>query len=245
MATMKTPTTIRHPSLTSKAARDALDHVTGSIYDGDATIDNLASLYDGLAAVRANADPLKTREANAIAYKQRFDAAKEQAQTLLQSRVQAVVAYEAKLIADAHAKAGIDKRPPQADAIWQTLRGMNQKERDGAVLDAINRGDRVVIAAIVHSPSPLLTGSFTVPVEMTIEHYLSTHAPEQGEERENIETALTFLNNAAGAFRTTTEKMWDLAAEERAEEGSAAAKQAEAALQAAMQGARPAAAQTN
>src|SRR5690606_37866096 len=100
--------------------------------------------------------------------------------------------------------------------------------------------DRVVIASIVHSPSPLLTGTFTVPVETTIEHFLSLNAPELGEERENIETALTFLNNAAGAFRTTTEKMRDLAAEERAEAGSAAAKEAEAALQAAMRGAKPA-----
>lgn len=57
-----------------------------------------------------------------------------------------------------------------------------------------------------------------------------------GEELENIDTALTFLNNAASAFRTTTEKMRDLPAEERAEAGSAAAKKADAVLQAAMQG---------
>lgn len=93
------------------------------------------------------------------------------------------------------------------------------------------------------SPSPLLTGTFTVPVATTIEHFLSINAPELGEERENIETALTFLNNAAGAFRTTTEKMRDLAAEERAEEGAAATKQADATLQSAMWGARPAAVQ--
>jgi hypothetical protein len=81
-------TPIRHPSLSSKIARDALDHVTASIYDGVyATIDNLASLHDGLAAVRANADPMQTAEANAIAYKRRYDAANEQAQTFLQTRV--------------------------------------------------------------------------------------------------------------------------------------------------------------
>jgi demethoxyubiquinone hydroxylase (CLK1/Coq7/Cat5 family) len=101
----------------------------------------------------------------------------------------------------------------------------------------------VVIAAIKHSPSPLLTGTFTVPVETTIEHFLNEHTPEMSEELENIDTALTFLNNAASAFRTTTEKMRDLLAEERAEAGSAAAKQAEAVLQTAMQGVRPATAQ--
>lgn len=237
---MKAPTSIRHPSLSSKAARNALDHLSGSIYDSVfAAIDNLASLHDGLAAVRANADPTQTPEANAIAYKRKFDAAKEQAQKLLQARVVAVTDYEAKVIADAHAKAGIDRQPPQADAIWQTLRSMDQKDRDAAVLDAINRRDRVVIAAIARSPSPLLTGNFTVPVTTTIEHYLDTVAPEMREERENIDTALTFLNNAAAAFRTTTEKMRDLPAEKRAEEGTAAAKQADAALQAAMRGETP------
>lgn len=79
-----------------------------------------------------------------------------------------------------------------------------------------------------------------MPVKTTIEHFLNINAPELGEERENIETALTFLNNAAGAFRTTTEKMRDLAAEDRAEAGIAATKQADAALQAAMRGTRPA-----
>ena len=89
--------------------------------------------------------------------------------------------------------------------------------------DAINRGDRVVIAAIKHPPSPLRTGTFTVPVETTIEHFLNLHAPEMEEELENIDPALTFLNNAASAFRTTIEKIRDLPADERAESGSAAA----------------------
>lgn len=233
-------TIIRHPSLSSKAARAALDHLPDSIYHGVfASIDNLGSLYDGLAAVRVHADPTKTREHNASAYKQKYDAAKEQAQKLVQARVASIMDYESQLIADAHAKAGIDKRPPHADAIWQTLRSMDQKARDEAVLDAIKRGDRVVIASIVHSPSPLLTGTFTVPVKTTTEHFLNTHTPELHEERENVDTALTFLNNAAGAFRTTTEKMRDLAAEERAATGSAAAKKADAALDAAMRAVTP------
>ncbi|MBL8599765.1 MAG: hypothetical protein JNL14_18680 [Devosia sp.] len=234
-------TQIRHPSLSSKAARAALDHLPATIYSGVfATIDNLASLYDGLAAVRANADPTKTREHNASAYKQKFEAAKEQARNVLQDRVAALVDYEAKVIADAHAKAGIDKRPPHADAIWQALRSMDQDARDAAVLDAVNRGDRVVMASIVHSPTPLLTGNFTVPIKTSVEHFLDTHTPELHEERENIETALTFLNNAAGAFKTSTEKMRDLAAEERAATGAVAAKKADAALEAAMKGAAPA-----
>lgn len=89
----------------------------------------------------------------------------------------------------------------------------------------------MVIGAIVHSLSPLLTGTFTAPVETTIEQYLTQHTPELGEERENIETALSFLNLAAGAFPATTEKMRDLAAEDRAVQGTAAAKEADAALQ--------------
>lgn len=243
---MKTSTTIRHPSLSSAAAREALDHVSNPVYDGlFNTIDNLASLYDGLEAVRHNADPTQTAEANAIAYKRKYDGVKEQAQKLIDNRVAAIVAHEAKVVADANAKAGLDKRPPQADAVWATLRGMTQKDRDAAVLDAINRGDRVVIGAIVHSLSPLLTGTFTVPIETTVEHFLSMHAPELAEERENIETALNFLSNAAGAFKQTTEKMRDLAAEERAERGAAAAKEADAVLQSAMRGERPATAPVN
>ncbi|WP_417309850.1 hypothetical protein [Devosia sp.] len=243
---MATPTLIRHPSLSSKAARDALNHVSGGVYDGVlSTIDNLAALHDGLAAVRMHADPLQTPEANAMAYKKKFDSVKEQAEKLLHARVTALVQHEASVIADAQVKAGIDKRPPAADAIYQALRGMTQKERDAAVLEAINAGDRVVIAAIRHSPSPLLTGKFTVPVETTVEHYLNQHAPELHQEQENIESALHFLNLAAGGFWKSTGEMRDLAAEERAEQGSTAAKEADAALQAALQGSVPAAAQVD
>jgi hypothetical protein len=244
MASKNTP--IRHPSLSSKAARDALDHVSNPVFDGVfQTIDSLAALHDALAGVRANASPLQTPEANAIAYKKSFDSAQAQAKKLLEARMDSVMAYDAKVMADAHAKAGLNMRPAQADAICQALRSMTQKERDAAVMDAITRGDRVVIAAIKHAPTPLLTGTFTVPLETTIEHFLHEHTPELFEEQENIETALSFLNLAAGAFRSETEKMRDLIAEDRAERGSAAAKKAEADLQAAMRGQAPAAAQAN
>lgn len=55
-------------------------------------------------------------------------------------------------------------------------------------------------------------------------------------------TALNFLDAAACGFRVGSDKLRDLPAEERAEQGTAASKAAEAALAEAMRGTKPAAA---
>ncbi|MBF0678552.1 MAG: hypothetical protein IR164_06410 [Devosia sp.] len=234
---MAKQTPIRHPSLSSKAARNALDHLTTPIYDNVfSTIDSLGSLYDGLAAVRANEDPTKTRENNALAYQQKFEAAYLRAQKLANERAEAVAAYEAKIVADAYKKAGVDKLPTQAEAIWLALRGMDQKSRDAAVIEAINSGDRVVIAAITHAPSPMLTGKFTVPVKTSTELFIDKMAPEMRQELGHIERAMAFLEHASSAFVKSAQELRDLPAEQRGAEGHAAATQAESAFQAAMQG---------
>lgn len=64
------------------------------------TIDNLASLHDGLAAVRANQSPLQTPESNAIAYRQKYEAATRRAAAPIDTngRLEAYDAAQANVV---------------------------------------------------------------------------------------------------------------------------------------------------
>jgi len=231
---MRTP--IRHPALTSKSAKLLLENSSSEVLKSAAigTIDQLVAIADGLEAVRNVGDPMQTPEARAVKYRESHGKATDRADQLIRTAVDKIVDYEGKVLRDAYERAGIARPPAEAAEIRTALRTMTQKDRDKAIQQAMVNKDAAVIASI-QNVSPVLTGRFTTPVVKLTELYLDKYAPDLKAEQANIESALESLNIAASAFRQTAERLRDLDAEKRADEGQQAAKMAEAKLGLAIQ----------
>lgn len=231
-------TRLRPPSLSSTSARRLLGHreepIFGSVLQA---IDNLASLYDGLDAVRRNQSPLHTAEANALAYRKQHEAAAARAEALVKAQIAKLVDYEDNAKRAAFQKAGLSADPRGGDEIRAALRAMSQRQRDAAVAAAADRGDAGVLAAIMHSPSPILTGAITVPIETLTRQFVERAAPELNRDLTDVEAGVETLGMAWQAFQKASAELRDIGAEQRGDVGEAAARDAAAALSAAMQGA--------
>jgi hypothetical protein len=229
-------TRTRHPALSSRAARQSLGHVSHPAATWIArSIDDLSSLYDGLAAVRAAQNPLHTQEKRALDYKQKFEAAQIRSKEIIDRAVEQMANYQADVEAAARSKAGLDRPVPHASEIRAALRSMTQAERDKAMGDSLAAGDTEPLLACMGA-NPILTGRFTTPMEVHLKLLMETAAPELVQARADLEAMGNHLSMAASAFRTSTESMRDLNAEERGEQGEQLAADAERKLAAAMAG---------
>lgn len=229
-----TPT--RHPALSSRAARHNLSHVAHPAALWIArSIDELAGLYDGLAAVRAAQNPMHTAEARAKDYKQRFEAAQKRAEEVLRRGIEQMASFQADAEDAAREKAGLNRTVPNAAEIRSALRSMTQEDRDKAMSDSLAAGDTEPLLACM-AANPILTGRFTTPMEVHLKLLMETAAPELVQARADLEAMGNHLSVAAGAFRKGTEAMRDLNAEERGEQGEQLAAEAERKLAAAMAG---------
>lgn len=225
------------PTLSSAAARSQFEERREPVFLGAInTVDQLAALYEGLQAVRESQSPLETREANALAYRQRYDAAVARAENLVRAPVERCVDFEASSKAAAMKAAGIAADPPRADEIRTALRSMSQADRDRAVTQAMDRGDAAVIAAIIHAPSPIVVGEFSIPLETMTAHFLDKANPHLAKDAEDFETAVETVKMAWDGFQRGARSLRDLPAEGRAEEGQARASAAAGRLSAVMQG---------
>lgn len=235
---MAKPTPLRDPSLTSEHMRKSLAHraneptFTGVM----SAIDQMRAMYDGLEQLYAADDPTQTKEARALAYKQSYDRMQATADRLVEAQVNKLVAYEHDLRQEAWKASGLDTapNPHEASEIRSALRSMSDKDRDKAVANALDKGDRSVIAAVAHSPSPVLTGPLTVAKDALIEQYIHKINPTLKRDLADVEDALNRLNLAVGGFRRSAGRLRDPMAEVRGEEGRASAKAAQEALEEAL-----------
>lgn len=228
---------VRHPSLSSTGARRALSHRSEQVFEGVCNaIDNLGGLYDGLAAVRANQNPLDTAEARALDYKRQHDAARARAEGVTKAQVDRLIDQQMALERGARVTARIDSDTLGGSEIRSALRAMSAKDRDRAVADAMERQDSATIAAILHAPSPIVTGHLTLPIKALTQQYLEMVNPTLAQDLADVETALTSIGLAWEAFRTSSSDLRDASAEVRGLEGDAKAKEASRALEAAMRG---------
>lgn len=223
-------------ALSSRAARASLSHVdhVAAIWVSR-SIDDLSSLYDGLAAVRAAQNPLHTAEKRALDYKAKFDAAQKRSKEILDRAMSYIADFQLDAENAAREKAGLNRTVPYAAEIRAALRSMTQEDRDKAMSDSLAAGDTEPLLACM-SASPILTGRFTTPMEVHLKLLLDTAAPEYVQAQEDLETMANHLSVAAGGFRVGTETMRDLNAEERGEQGEQLAAEAERKLAAAMAG---------
>lgn len=234
-------TKIRHPSLSSTSARRALGHRTEPVFSElHRTIDVLASLHDALAGVRANQSPLQTPEANAIAYRQKYEAATKRAGELVQAQIARLASWQIEREDAALKTAGLDRQPADAAEIRAALRAMSQKDRDQAISAAIERGEAGTIASVM-AASPIVTGQITTPVATLTKLFLDKQVPSLAGDLKDIEAAFMSLRLASDAFESAAADLRDPAAEQRAVAGDLAAQAAARALGAAMagQGAAP------
>lgn len=230
------PKQIRPATLSSGAARRALDHLGVQEFQLTfATIDRLSELWSSLATLRETPDSRQTPESRALAYREQHQRAAARADALLRQAGDALAARRERLRADALRRSGLAETYPQAEEVRAVLRGLSQEERDRAVDEAIDAGQAWIIAAIRNYP-PLLTGRLTKSPQMIEDLFLARTSPDLSEQMEQIDTAAQSLAFAADGYRRATETMRDLPAEDRADDDAKAVSEAEVSFARAMGG---------
>lgn len=230
-------TMTRPPLLSSRIAREnlipsALDKssaIPAEIEGTFAAIDRLASIWDGLHAVRSTSDPLKTKEAAALEYKASFEKAAKVATTETRRAAEALAAARAKAQHDAFGRAGLLADYPSKTALQGVLRSMTKRQRDEAISQALASGDHEVMAAI-HGAHPLLIGETTLPLATLVQQFVEARAPEEAAKVNAINSAFEHLDLAYQQFARSADKMRDKVAEAEGEAGHKAAREAEAKL---------------
>lgn len=203
-------------------------------------LDEMAELWDGLEAVRSNANPLNTAERRAADFLKHHEATTKRAREVVDRAVQSIAQLEQDTLSAARAKLGLDRVPPHAAEIRAALRAMPQAERDKAMSDALAAGDVELLTACMGSHS-VLTGKFTVPLDTQLRALIETQCPEVAACREAVEQLGTALSIGYKSFEASANNMRDRGAESRAIEGAEAAAKAESQLAAAIRGASDAA----
>lgn len=200
-------------------------------------LDEMAELWDGLEAVRSNANPLNTAERRAVKH---HEATTKRAREVVDRAVQSIAQLEQDTVSAARAKLGLDRVPPLAAEIRAALRAMPQAERDKAMSDALAAGDVELLVSCMGA-HPVLTGAFTIPLDVQTRALIETQCPEVAACREAVEQLGTALSVGFHAFEASANNMRDRGAESRAIEGAEAAAKAESQLAAAIRGASDAA----
>lgn len=228
---------IRPATVSSTGARQRIGHLSDPVFGKTLnTLDQMAAIYDGVLAVRENQSPLNTREANAAAYKKAADAAIDRAHEVAARLGQEIAGRMATLSIEAEKKAGIFTELPGSAEIRAALRGMPQKDRDRAVMEALKNDDHVFIAAVIHAPSPVTTGKITTPRDTLIKEFVARANPTLESEMADLEFAMQSIILANDGFQKGARDLRDIGAEQRAVTEGAAAAKANGKLAAAMQG---------
>lgn len=224
-------TRLRSPLLTNAISRPRLGHRAEPVFEAlHATIDQLGNLYDGLDGVRENQSPLKTAEQNALDYRAKYDRARGRAEQLVKAQMQKLIDHQIAVETAANRSAGIHQDPALGQEIRAALRGMTQEARDRAIVKAFEAGEPTVIAAVIHSPTAILTGEITAPVKTLTEQFVEKANPGLRADLNDTESALEILGLAWDSYQKATADLRDKGAETRGEAGDAAAREAEATL---------------
>tara|TARA_R110000787_G_scaffold83794_2_gene180063 strand:- start:86 stop:817 length:732 start_codon:yes stop_codon:yes gene_type:complete len=231
-------TKIRPGSLTSTPARKRLEQYNDPTFNEVIhAIDQMAGIYDGLAAVRENRDPMKTHAAHAVEYKKQFETATAKAAMRTNRLLEALADRWVKAEDSARKNAGLEHLHPGAVEVRETLRGMKTtKERDAAIRQAFNQGDRVIVSAVINAPSPVTLGEVTVPLNALTEDYISRENPGYRDELDATDFAAQALRIAHEGFNKGAGKLRDVPLEIAAAEGAKSAQSAAGKLAAAMNG---------
>ncbi len=197
-------------------------------------VEKLGQIWDGLETVRNVSDPLITREASALRYRDSFNSANTAASREIAAASVNLMDAKTRVRNDALGKAGLLTDYKNSKEILEVLRGMNQAARDAALTKAAKDKDHAVLAA-VHGAHPLLVGETSIPLGTLIEEFVASSCPDEAAEIANIIAAEENLDVIWGAFKNSAEKMRDKEGELVGEQGARAAREAEAKLGLAIQ----------
>lgn len=193
------------------------------------TIDDLASLYDSLSTLYETEDHTRSREAQALRYRDQWTKARDRAQKRFDDALLALDDLRRERRWEAETKAGLNSplSEPAAQEIRAALRALSPAQRDKAIREAALSGDWAVVNAVRNTPSQLLVGPYTAPLGELVTTMIHVADPELVELEQDIDTATQIVGGAAKQFRTLSASMRDLEAEQRGEQEQAAREAAE------------------
>ncbi|MER9860641.1 hypothetical protein [Mesorhizobium sp. M0185] len=195
----------------------------------------LTGLWDGLDAVRTTSDPLITKEAAALRYLDNYRKATALATQAVRSAGMKVLEAKDRLRHEARGRAGLLATYPDGQELRTVLRSMSQKDRDAAILHAVSNGDHAVVAAL--QAHELLVGHTSRPLKSIVDDFIAERAPEEMSRIADLDSAAEHLQLAWQMFAKSVEGMRDLQGERDGEQGTKAAREAEAKLGLALRGA--------
>lgn len=229
----------KHPSMSSRAAREALSqHSEPEFLRVFHAIETASELYDSLETLHSTPNPEITKSARALKYKSQLDKAQKAARDHAMRAADGLDALERDLRQKAESAAGLHAPIPESTLaeIRGALRGMSQKDRDQAIADAFSAGDIATIKAAIKSPSAVLTGTIEAPIETMTAELINRAAPDFNDKMQAIQHAENFLGLAVDAFVKGAEKMRDPRLEAEAVKQMEATSEAERQLERAMSG---------
>ncbi|WOJ95764.1 hypothetical protein R0137_10975 [Congregibacter brevis] len=140
---------------------------------------------------------------------------------------------EKKELADeAYKLAGLAEQLPHAEAqeIRAASRALSQKERDKMIASAFERRDGAVVRALIQSPSEILFGPVTVPLNGMVARFIDQAVPSYPHLRGEVERAEEVLDLTANAVAKQLRELRSHAAEERVDATTSRVAAAEAVL---------------
>ncbi len=229
-------TPIRPALLSGSIARENLrDPKAIESFGLYSTLDRLTGIWSGLDAVRNAGDPLLTPQARALSYKAAFEKAAAVAVNEVRSTANRLLDAKSALLHDARGRAGLLVDYGNATELRAVLRAMSQSQRDAAILHAMKVGDAALMTSL--QSHELLVGITSRPIAAITADFIAERAPEELAKVADLDTAAEHLELAYGQFSKSIESMRDLKMEHEGDGEAKAAREAEAKLGLALQGA--------
>ena len=194
----------------------------------------VAQMFEAFECLQSAPDPLKTAEANALAYKAAHEEPRRARMRWSNQQIDGVCRPGGEHQAiSAREKAGLTKPSPHAAEIRAAFRSMTQKERDEAMGRAIDRGENEVLASIIDVPR-MLIGDITLALGHLIDLAVRPGgAGMPAEHRGNRRRARAY-EAGLGNLHEMRRRCGTQGLERAGEEGAAKANDATAALDAAL-----------
>jgi hypothetical protein len=164
-----------------------------------ATITQMSSLYDGLAAAAQSQSPHETPQARAMRVEQQFNSAGAKVKRIATEGFHRLETLTKCLETNAIEESGLGNASMNAAEIRAALRSMKPAEREKAIEAAFEAKDTEVLAAI-YKQNPILWGGSTGALDVKFKMHIHDAAPQAMAEMETVSKALASLEMATSAF---------------------------------------------
>ncbi|WP_322407435.1 hypothetical protein U0358_06500 [Idiomarina sp. PL1-037] len=208
------------PFLNSEKAQQIFNQAVPEYYQATNTIDRMSKAYDSLSKLHSTPDPELSRSAHALKVKREAERALATLKKSVLTSFDRLSSRREGVYREAYKAAGYFEPLPESALVEvrSRLASLSQKQREGEIKSAFERGDMYIIRAVNEAASPFLVGTHTLPLESMVEQHIRSVSPDLDEKIAEIDDLTKRLDFAADGFVDSVKQMRDPRAESEADE---------------------------